>query len=304
MSVTKNYKKMLEAADVDGIVQYFTQTFVNKYYDLYCQQLQFGGFDYRKNYRLKALLWSDGTAWIRKNPVGEPVVCQYTPSTWNYDNLPATVMLINKRNAPLSEIPMTEQTVDVDGAIVWLRPNHKGLEEDVNYYIGKMAEAETCITINLAIQRMPWIIATEPENAAKLKDLVKKILGNEISIFTDIPKNEIDAITLPAPWIVDKLVAYEERLENKIKTLLGIDNQGGYLNREQQNLDTTNCNNDEINDSAEAQKTELEDGFDRANKVLGLHLTVKQTSKPVEQIGKKPQGGPKDDLLDLQRTEQ
>ena len=178
MSVTKNYKKMLEAADVDGIVRYFTQTFVNKYYDLYCQQLQFGGFDYRKNYRLKALLWSDGTAWIRQNPDGEPVVCQYTPSTWNYDNLPATVMLINKRNAPLSEIPMTEQTVDVDGAIVWLRPNHKGLEEDVNYYIGKMAEAETCITINLAIQRMPWIIATEPENAANLKDLVKKILGN------------------------------------------------------------------------------------------------------------------------------
>ena len=299
MSVTKNYKKMLEAADVDGIVQSFTQTFVNKYYDLYCQQLQFGGLDYRKNYRLKALLWSDGTAWIRKNPVGEPVVCQYTPSTWNYDNLPATVMLINKRNAPLSEIPMTEQTVDVDGAIVWLRPNHKGLEEDVSYYIGKMAEAETCITINLAIQRMPWIIATEPENAEKLKDLMKKILGNEISIFTDIPRNEIDAITLPAPWIVDKLTDYEERLKSEIKTLLGVDNIG-WQNREQQNLDTTNAANDEINDHAEAQKTELEDGFDRANKVLGLHLTVKQTSKPVTQIGKKPEGGPKDDLLDAE----
>ena len=299
MGVTKNYKKMLEAADVDGIVQYFTQTFVNKYYDLYCQQLRFGGFDYRKNYRLKALLWKNGTAWIRKNPVGEPVVCDYTATTYNYDNLPATVQLLNLKNAPASEIPMTEQTVDVDGAIVWLRPNHKGLEEDVNYYIGKMAEAETCITINLAIQRMPWIIATEPENAEKLKDLMKKILGNEISIFTDIPRNEIDAITLPAPWIVDKLTDYEERLKSEIKTLLGVDNIG-WQNREQQNLDTTNAANDEINDHAEAQKTELEDGFDRANKVLGLHLTVKQTSKPVTQIGKKPEGGPKDDLLDAE----
>ena len=299
MGVTKNYKKMLEAADVDGIVQYFTQTFVNKYYDLYCQQLRFGGFDYRKNYRLKALLWKNGTAWIRKNPVGEPVVCDYTATTYNYDNLPATVQLLNLKNAPASEIPMTEQTVDVDGAIVWLRPNHKGLEEDVNYYIGKMAEAETCITINLAIQRMPWIIATEPENAEKLKDLMKKILGNDISIFTDIPRNEIDAITLPAPWIVDKLTDYEERLKSEIKTLLGVDNIG-WQNREQQNLDTTNAANDEINDHAEAQKTELEDGFDRANKVLGLHLTVKQTSKPVTQIGKKPEGGPKDDLLDAE----
>ena len=303
MGVTKNYKKMLEAADVDGIVQYFTQTLVNKYYDLYCQQLRFGGFDYRKNYRLKALLWKNGTAWIRKNPVGEPVVCDYTISSYNYDNLPATVQLLNMRDAPASEIPMTTQTVDKDGVIVWLRPNHKGLEEDVNYYIGKMAEAETCITINLAIQRMPWIIATEPENAAKLKDLMKKILGNEISIFTDIPRNEIDAITLPAPWIVDKLTDYEERQKSEIKTLLGVDNIG-WQNREQQNLDTTNAANDEINDHADSQKTELEDGFDRANEVLGLHLTVKQTSKPVTQIGKKPEGGPKDDLLDLQRTEQ
>ena len=302
MGVTKNYKKMLEAADVDGIVQYFTQTFVNKYYDLYCQQLRFGGFDYRKNYRLKALLWSEGTAWIRKNPAGEPVVCNYTVSSYNYDNLPATVQLVNTRDAPASEIPTTTQTVDKDGVIVWLRPNHKGLEEDVNYYIGKMAEAETCITINLAIQRMPWILATEPENAEKLKDLMKKILGNEISIFTDIPKNEIDAITLPAPWIVDKLTDYEERLKSEIKTLLGVDNIG-WQNREQQNIDTTNAANDEINDHADSQKTELEDGFDRANEVLGLHLTVKQTSKPVTQIGKKPEGGPKDDLLDLRGAE-
>ena len=299
MGVTKNYKKMLEAADVDGIVQYFTQTFVNKYYDLYCQQLRFGGFDYRKNYRLKALLWSEGTAWIRKNPAGEPVVCNYTASSYNYDNLPATVQLVNTRDAPASEIPTTTQTVDKDGVIVWLRPNHKGLEEDVNYYIGKLAEAETCITINLAIQRMPWIIATEPENAAKLKDLIKKIFSNEISIFTDIPRNEIDAITLPAPWIIDKLTDYEERLKSEIKTLLGVDNIG-WQNREQQNLDTTNAANDEINDHAESQKTELEDGFDRANEVLGLHLTVKQTSKPVTQIAKTPEGGPKDDLLDAE----
>ena len=87
-------------------------------------------------------------------------------------------------------------------------------------------------------------------------------------------------------------------MKSEIKTLLGVDNIG-WQNREQQNLDTTNAANDEINDHADSQKTELEDGFDRANEVLGLHLTVKQTSEPVTQIGKKPEGGPKDDLLDL-----
>ena len=63
-------------------------------------------------------------------------------------------------------------------------------------------------------------------------------------------------------------------LEGKLKTLLGIDNQGGHINSQQQNLDTTNSNNDEINTSQSAFIETLQDGIERANRVLGLNLKV------------------------------
>lgn len=296
MSVTKNYRKMVEAADINGLNAYFTQTYVNKYYDLYCQQYEYGGLDYRKRHRLRALLWKSGTAWIRKNPIGEPVVCEYAASQYNYDGLPETVALINSRNAPTTEIPTGPQTVDKDGAIVWIRPCHKGFEEDAMYSIGKLAEAETCISICLALQKMPWILTTDPMNAQKLKELVLAIFSNEPVVFTDIAKEDIDMIKLDSPYVIDKLTEYKKGVENDLKTLFGVDNQGGYLNREQQNLDTTNSNNDEINDMAGGQLNELEEGLRRANETLGLHLTVRTTSKPVEQISMSP-GGKEDEIL-------
>ena len=140
---------------------------------------------------------------------------------------------------------------------------------------------------------MPWLLSTEPENVNKLKQLVRDIMANKLVIYTDIPRNEIDQLNLNAPWIIDKLTDYKTGVENEIKTLLGVDNIG-WQNREQQNIDTTNAANDEINDFAEGSYSELKDGFERCNKFLGLNLSVKQTSKPVTQIGtSKDSGGNK-----------
>ena len=294
MSVTKNYKEMVKAANIDGLICYYTQVYVNKYYDLYSEQLDIKGLDYKSEYRLKALLWQNGTAWIRKNPVGDPVVCQYAGITWDWNNFPVTVQLTKNRNAPDTEIPMTPQVVDKDGCIVWIRKCHKGYEEDVNYYIGNLAEAQTCITICLALQRMPWLLSTEPENVNKLKQLVRDIMANKLVIYTDIPRNEIDQLNLNAPWIIDKLSQYKASVESEIKTLLGIDNSGTRQHTQQMDLDEVNSNNDEINDFAEGAYSELKSGFERCNKFLGLNLSVKQTSKPVTQIGtSKDSGGNK-----------
>ena len=69
-----------------------------------------------------------------------------------------------------------------------------------------------------------------------------------------------------------------------------MDNQGGHINSQQQNLDTTNSNNDEINDSSNSYIDTLKDGFKRANELLGLNLTIRATSKPVTQISQTKEG--------------
>ena len=286
MSKTKNFKQMLAAADVDGIIQWYQQVFVNKYYDVYSAKFDVKGLGYQENHFLKTQLWDSGSVWIRSNKLtGEPVLTQYTGANYNLYNFPTQVNLINKHNAPLSVVPNTRQTVDVDGSILWLRPNHKGLADDVLYYIGKMAEAETCITINLALQRTPWLLASDGTNTSKLKDIVRRILNNELVVYTDIDKMDLANISLNSPFIVDKIAAYEERLENKLKTLLGVDNQGGFINSQQQNLDTTNSNNDEITRSDDSMESTLRDGIERANKVNGLHLVLDYHKIDIEQIG-------------------
>lgn len=196
---------------------------------------------------------------------------------------PSKVQLIRVNNPPESVIPSAEQVVDKDGVIVWLRPNLKGLASDVDYFLGKLAEAETLVTVNLALQRAPWILSADSENYKKLVLLMRQIFSNQPAIITNIDPNELQSIQLNAPWLVDKLAEYEERLENKLKTLLGLDNQGGYINREQQNLDTTNSNNQEINNAYDAMFNSLKTGFDRANETLGLSLSITKNHVEVVQ---------------------
>lgn len=286
MSKTSNWKEMLKAANVDAIVSQFRQSYYSKYYDLFCSRFDIEGFDYRYEKTYRSLLFSKGSMWVRKDSAsGDPICCDYAGSEWDWNNLPTTVSLVSKNNPPETVIPTSLQAVDKDGVIVWLRPCEKGYQSDVEYYIGKLGEAETVITVNLALQRTPWILTSDSTNYGKLVALLRKIFSNEPAIITDIDKNEIDVLKLDAPWIADKLLAYEEGLENKLKTLLGLDNQGGYLNREQQNIDTTNSNNDEINSSQDAFLKTLEKGIKRANDVLGLNLKVKSNMPKAVQEG-------------------
>ena len=275
MSKTANYREMVKAADIDGIVKVFWQIYYNKYYDLFCKRFDIEGFDYRYTKTLRSRLFSFGSIWIRKNAItGEPICCDYAGSSYDWNNLPVTVQLVTKNGAPESIIPQSQQVVDKDGVILWIRPGEKGFQQDVEYYIGKLAEAEAAITVNLELQKAPWLLSSDSTNYAKLQLFVKQILSNNPVVVTDINKDELAVLKLDTPWLIDKLVEYEDVLEGKLKTLLGIDNQGGHINSQQQNLDTTNSNNDEINTSQSAFIETLQDGIERANRVLGLNLKV------------------------------
>ena len=284
MSVTANYKEMVKAANIGAIIKQYRQVYYNKYFDLFCARFKVEGFDYRYQKTLRSNLFSKGSVWIRKDAfTGDAICCDYAPVLYDWNNMPVTVQLITKNNAPESIIPTSIQTVDKDGTILFIRPGEKGYQQDVEYYIGKLAEAETLITINLALQRCPWILASDSANYAKLKLFLQQVFSDMLAVITDIDKEDLDTIELNTPWLVDKLVSYEDVLEGRLKTLLGIDNQGGHINSQQQNLDTTNSNNDEINSSQDAFLDTLQEGIDRANEVLGLNLRLVNKMPKVEQ---------------------
>ena len=84
-------------------------------------------------------------------------------------------------------------------------------------------------------------------------------------------------------------------------------------NSQQQNLDTTNSNNDEITRSDDGMENTLRDGIERANKVNGLNLVLDYHKIDIEQIGHPGNFGLKynveggrdheDDVLDSKRDD-
>lgn len=292
MSVTKNYKEMMKAVNVDKLIAHFRQVYINKYYDLYCSLIDIPELSLGYNKTFRSLLWSKGSCWIRKDSLtGEPIVCDYAGATYDWNMEPVTCQLITRNNAPETVIPTSLQVNGRDGVVCYIRPNQKGFEYDVLYYIGKLAEAETVITVNLAVQRTPWILASDEENYNKLKLILNQIFSNHPALITDIDRSELEVINLDAPWITDKVMEYECEIEGKLKTLLGLDNQGGYINRQQQNLDTTNSNNQEINKSQDVWYRTIRKSLDEANKVLGINLTIEMPER-VEQMSESHSEGP------------
>ena len=291
MSVTKNYNDMKLAAMFAEKRKDNYQNDLNHYYDLFCAQFKIKGLNWKQQKFIRGQLWKNGSVWIRKNRItGEPILCKYAIENYDYMHQPNEVTLINDFNASSTIIPNKPQEVDKDGVIVYLRPSGTGFYKEVRDILEEIEDTRLLIDLNKTLQRTPWILASTPENADKMQNFIDKLFSSVPALSTDIDLSEINALNLGTPYLIDKLETYREVEENRLKTLLGIDNQGGHINGQQQNLDTTNSNNDEINDSSNSYIDTLKDGFERANELLGLSLSVEPTSKPVTQISQTKEG--------------
>lgn len=75
---------MYKAVDVDRIIRQYKQTYINKYFDIFCSLYDIKGFDYRYLKKLRSLLFSKGSAWIRAdNITGDAICCDYTETQFD-----------------------------------------------------------------------------------------------------------------------------------------------------------------------------------------------------------------------------
>ena len=92
-----------------------------------------------------------------------------------------------------------------------------------------------------------------------------------------VPLEEVDkakSLTSGAPYILDKLEQDRQKIENDILTMLGVNNVGIGEKKEHLIVDEVNANNEDIEQQSYSFKNEIEDFFDRVDKVLGFKVHV------------------------------
>lgn len=272
------------------------QRYREKYFNLYRAGFKWTGLDYRQEDYIMRQFYGKGTvaAFVIKG-ADELGFAPWAMQSWDMYDLPETVNLINVHGSPL--IPARTMTVDKDVCIGYIQRNKRPLSLMVDWYVDRIAQVEAVINTNLQVHKMPFIIPVDDGDADVASDIMDRILNNELCIFAEgVDASAFQAIATAAPYIIDKLHEYKVGLENELKTFLGIDNQGAVEKREQLNLDETNANNAEINDSGNAFLDCLKEWCENIGETLGKELSVESTRQPVEAIGEYHEGeqpGPK-----------
>lgn len=151
---------------------------------------------------------------------------------------------------------------------------------NIVYYARRMAEIDDIIMQNLRQQRVPYLFATDENNAFSMKALYDRIYQGEPAIFIDKemlkgePEN-IMVIPTVAPYLVDKLQIQKQEMERELLTFLGINNT---LEKKERLLqDETNSNNQFIKMSSDIGFKQRQLACQQMNEMFGLNVSVVET---------------------------
>lgn len=236
-----------------------------KYFNLFMAKWSIKGdaLTTRSKYYLMKQMYTRGSValWNIKNTdmLG---VAPYAASTFDMYDFPISGSLINERNVSTAIIPSGELPINSkDGFVVgYIQPNHRNIAATVQLYAKRLAEIDMIINTNAETHKLPFIIATNDADSARLKDLVQRILNNEVAVFANVSDvNAIKAIATGTNYIIDRLVQFKQATENELKTYLGIDNHGADVKSTYINNSQTNANNSEIQGSGDSFQLCLDD---------------------------------------------
>ena len=157
---------------------------------------------------------------------------------------------------------------------------------NIVYYARRMAEIDDIIMQNLRQQRVPYLFATDENNAFSMKSLYDRMYQGEAAIFIDKemlkgePEN-IMVIPTTAPYLVDKLQIQKQEMERELLTFLGINNT---LEKKERLLqDETNSNNQFIKMSSDIGFKQRKLACEQLNEMFGLNVRVIETQDEFQQ---------------------
>ena len=277
--MSKKFKRYIPSR----IYQQNRQLYLDKYFDLFLTLFKTEDLTKQESDYFLKKLYFDGSIAVFKAKGSDDIFAfaPYAVNAWNSYDAPTKLQLINTRNAPF--IPSKQMSVGTDCVIYYLRPNKKGLVNVVGRYASLLAEVDTALFLNLQLQKIPFAITGDKEAVERITDVIDRIIAGDISVF--VAQNDtgnLSALSLNAPYLIDKLTEYRNSLESELKTRLGIDNSGVVIKKERLTADEVNSNNDELNDAFNVMLMTLEQCSKEMEEVFGTSIKFKPTKKIVD----------------------
>ena len=141
--------------------------------------------------------------------------------------------------------------------------------------------AQRTADINISVNKMPFIIATEENQRLTMENLYNQISANKPAIFGDKEmmsniKENLKVLPTNPPFIADKLNDYKKEIWNEALSFLGINN----LSEKKERLisNETNSNNEVINLNLQSYLVPRQKAAEQMNKLFGTNIEVKVRS--------------------------
>ena len=232
----------------------------------------------------------DEIASVNDYPNGMLAFTDFAPFRFNIYDWPIAVNLVQNRGATF--IPTRPLNVNEEVVIGYAQKNHLPVKEIVEYYVSKITDIEMTIAQQLKSHKVPWLVATTPENEDKMKKLFDRIENDDDVLF--LSANEIESLKVllggNASYIVDKLYQQKQAYENELLTYLGIDNLGTMQKKEHLQLDEANSNNELINDFGDCFLDSMKEFCQRVKDYLGYEIDIEAKARPVVSEHKESDG--------------
>lgn len=266
--------------------------YMNKYYNHYISKYKINGLDYRQSNFLFRKWWDIGkiSLWNLKH-LDEIGLADFAVEEWDYLDSPLSVRLIANRGADF--VPKGPMTVDKDCVIGWARKDQHPVREYVEMQVSRITDVEMIIRTNLKASKQPWIIAAARDDERKVNEFINMLESDEPNLFFnfDDPSSAPRALVSGANYIIDKLYAYKQALENELLTYLGINNMGAAEKKEHLITSEVESNDELISDNKDCFVEPLKEFLERANEVLGCNLSLVEDEPEVEEDEAEDDGG-------------
>lgn len=180
--------------------------------------------------------------------------------------------------------------IDRDCVVVQLTPDWAGISDLINYYAGLLALVGQTTTINLFNSRLSYVFAVKDRNSAEaMKLLAENISKGQIANVIDKkllgdngePTWQLFEQDVGGNYIVDKLLDAWATIENKFATDVGLPN-ANTSKRERLITDEVNANNVTTAAMAGMWLENMKRGFDKANKMFGLDMSIEWKYNPLQ----------------------